>query len=97
LQKNLAVLNRKRGKKMQLINHFCFSVSNLEKSISFYQQAFNAKLLASGRTVAYFDMDGLWIAINEEKNIPREEIKDSYTHIALHAEEGELAALNKNS
>ncbi|AGX02002.1 MULTISPECIES: metallothiol transferase FosB [Bacillaceae] len=80
---------------MQLINHFCFSVSNLERSISFYQEAFNAKLLISGRTTAYFDLDGLWIALNEEKDIPRGEIKDSYTHIAFHAEEGELAGLEK--
>jgi metallothiol transferase len=80
---------------MQLINHFCFSVSYLERSISFYQKAFKAKLLVSGRTTAYLDLNGLWIALNEEKDIPRREIKDSYTHIAFHAEEGELAELEK--
>ncbi|TCN25018.1 metallothiol transferase FosB [Mesobacillus foraminis] len=65
------------------LNHLLFSVSDLENSIEFYQRVFNAKLFLKGKTTAYFDLNGIWLALNEEKGIPRSEIAESYTHIAF--------------
>ena len=72
------------------VNHFLFSVSDLDKSIKFYQDVFDAKLLVKGRSTAYFDLNGMWLALNLEQDIPRREISQSYTHIAFTIEDAEL-------
>lgn len=72
------------------LNHFLFSVSDLEKAIEFYKNVFDAKLLVKGRSTAYFDLHGMWLALNEEKDIPRNEINQSYTHIAFTIDEAEI-------
>ncbi|HCV7701729.1 MULTISPECIES: FosB1/FosB3 family fosfomycin resistance bacillithiol transferase [Staphylococcus] len=65
------------------INHITYSVSNIAKSIEFYRDILGADILVEGETSAYFNLGGIWLALNEEKNIPRSEIKYSYTHIAF--------------
>lgn len=76
---------------IQGINHITISVSDLEKSIEFYSKVFDAKLLVKGDKIghrlAYFDLNGLWLALNVEDNIDRKGIYESYTHISFSIDE----------
>ncbi|UUI86161.1 FosM family fosfomycin resistance protein [Bacillus halotolerans] len=76
------------------INHLLFSVSDLLTSIEFYQNVFDAKLLVKGRSTAYFDLNGIWLALSEERDIPRNDINASYTHIAFTIEESEFEQMS---
>jgi metallothiol transferase len=78
--------------KIQGINHLCFSVSDLDRSIDFYKNVFHAKLLVKGRKLAYFDLNGLWIALNQE-DIERDRLNRTYTHIAFTIDEKDYKAL----
>lgn len=65
------------------ISHITFSVSNLAVSVAFYQQVLGAELLFRDDRTAYFDLAGLWLALNVQGGIPRQEIRHSYTHVAF--------------
>ncbi|NMH67846.1 metallothiol transferase FosB [Bacillus sp. RO3] len=72
------------------LNHLLFSVSDLHHSIEFYTNVFDATLLVKGRSTAYLDLNGIWLALNEEKDIQRNEIAQSYTHIAFSIDEDDV-------
>ncbi|GAB6926146.1 FosM family fosfomycin resistance protein [Paenibacillus sp. JCM 10914] len=77
---------------IQAMNHLCFSVSDLDSSIHFYQEVFGAKLLVKGRKLAYFDLNGLWLALNQE-DIDRIAVVRSYTHIAFTIDAGDYESI----
>lgn len=78
------------------LNHITFAVKNIEKSIEFYQSVFNAELLARGKDLAYFDISGIWVVLNVEKNIPSNERQRTYTHIAFSMTESDQEAFVKH-
>lgn len=61
----------------------------MSESVEFYKNILNAKLLFFEKKTAYLDLSGIWIALNQE-DIPRNEIKYSYTHTAFTINEEEL-------
>ena len=69
------------------INHVTYSVSDLKNSVDFYKNILKAKILLEGKNTAYFTVGGVWLALNEESDIPRNEIQYSYTHIAFSIDE----------
>jgi len=75
------------------INHITFSVSHMNKSIEFYRSVFNAELLLKGEKMAYFDLNGLWLALNLKHDIPRNDL--SYTHIAFSINEDDYEEILK--
>jgi metallothiol transferase len=78
------------------INHITFSVSNLDKSCEFYEKIFNIKPEYRWEQGAYYNLCGYWLALNEEKNIPRNEIKYSYTHIAFSVPEEDFDLISEH-
>ncbi|WP_460898973.1 VOC family protein, partial [Staphylococcus aureus] len=54
---------------LRSINHIWFSVRNLNDSIHFYRDILLGKLLWTGKKTAYFELEGIAIALNEEKDI----------------------------
>ncbi len=68
---------------VQGLNHITFSVSEIERSLAFYQRALKAKLLFREGATAYLDLGGVWIALNEQRDTPPNERSRAYTHVAF--------------
>lgn len=75
---------------IQSINHVTYSVSDIKKSIIFYKDILKANILVESDKTAYFILGSQWLALNEEKGIPRNEIQYSYTHMAFTIDESEF-------
>src|SRR5699024_12604743 len=83
LKKNemININEERRGFMIQSINHVTYSVSDINQSIIFYKDILKAEILVESDKTVYFTVDGLWLALNEEKDIHRNEIQYSYKHM----------------
>ena len=77
------------------ISHLTFSVSDLAASIKFYGQVFEAELVYHDVRTAYFDLAGLWLALNVQTDVARQVIRQSSTHIAFAVDEAGIAAMEQ--
>lgn len=77
------------------INHITFSVSSLSKSCCFYEEVFGVKPVYKWEKGVYYSLCGYWLALNEEKNIPRNETGCSYTHMAFSVPEEDFGLVLK--
>lgn len=65
------------------INHITYTVSDISQSVDFYNKLFRRQPCALGKNLAYYDIDGLWFALNKEEK----EQNKSYQHIAFACED----------
>lgn len=66
-----------------IINHITYSVSDITEAVLFYNKLFKKSPIAIGETLAYYDLDGLWFALNQEE-VSRVE---TYSHIAFFSDD----------
>ncbi|WP_054710948.1 metallothiol transferase FosB [Bacillus sp. JCM 19041] len=74
------------------LNHITFSVSNLEQTVAFYKQVFLIDPVVYGQKTAYFDINGMWLALNVQDQIPRNDVYHTYTHLAFSINKEEIDA-----
>ncbi len=77
------------------LNHLTFAVEDLEKSIELYKVIFGDRIVARNEKLAYFDVNGLWIALNVENAIPSEDRDRTYTHVAFSMTKEDQVKLKK--
>lgn len=79
--------------KIQGINHITFAVADLKKSIEFYKILFGNRLVAESEQLAYFDLQGVWFALNLESKEKTGDHYRSYSHVAFSMSEEDQAKL----
>ena len=60
------------------INHITYTVSDISEAVLFYNVIFNRQPVAISKSLAYYDLDGLWFALNLE-----DKSTESYRHVAF--------------
>lgn len=78
------------------VNHVTFSVSDLDASAAFYESVFGKEPLLQTEQMAYFDVGGLWLALNLQVGIPRSETVHSYTHVAFTLDTGDFEKMARH-
>ena len=76
------------------INHITFVVKDLKKSIKFYSEILELKLVAHWDKGAYLMAGNMWIALNLDKNVTSEP-NPNYTHVAFNVLSTEYSILKE--
>ncbi|MFK3939095.1 VOC family protein [Alkalihalobacillus sp. NPDC078783] len=79
---------------IQGLGHITFSVSDMERSVIFYSALLGVSPIVLGEKTAYFESGNLWIALNLQTDIKREEIYDSYSHVAFSVEPTDMPQIH---
>lgn len=74
------------------LNHITFSVEDMDRSVKFYAQVVGARLLCRLEHTAYFDLAGIWLALNQGTSTP----PTDYTHIAFSIQEDQFDAWRRH-
>ncbi len=78
------------------INHVTFSVSDLDASAAFYESVFGSAPMLRTERVAYFEVGGLWLALNLQTGVPCSETTQSYTHVAFTLDVGDFERMARH-
>jgi catechol 2,3-dioxygenase-like lactoylglutathione lyase family enzyme len=68
------------------LNHITLGVSDLQKSIYFYQNILNMNLRAKWNRGAYFECGNLWLCLFLENKLTPAKPQEDYTHYAFSIE-----------
>jgi len=74
------------------LNHVTLAVSDLERSVAFYQGGLCARLRAIWPDGAYLDAGTLWLCLSRDEQV-RTGAHSDYSHIAFSVDEAALDAL----
>lgn len=76
------------------LNHLTLAVTDLSRSISFYQSALGARLRARWAAGAYLALGDLWLCLSLGERRRHEAGRD-YTHYAFSVAKGDFATFRK--
>ncbi|UOQ43256.1 VOC family protein [Halobacillus salinarum] len=74
------------------ISHITYAVRDLDDSVRFYERALKAKRLMKGKTSAYFEVAGQWLALNQETISEETKAPLTYTHLAFYVSEKDFSS-----
>jgi len=75
------------------LNHLTLAVTDLSRSIAFYQALPGSKLRARWATGAYLSVGGLWLCLSRDETRQTEAHPD-YTHYAFSVAQADFATLS---
>ncbi len=78
--------------KVSGLNHITLSVSDLNKSFSFYRDILKFTPKFINKKTAYFSVNGLWLALEEDQEVRNGPLPE-YTHIAFDVLDSKFSAI----